>query len=406
MYRIVIALMFSAAWIINPPIPVSAATCQEAAIPEKSDETVDFGKSIKPFLEQYCIRCHGPKKSESFRVDAREDLLAYIEPGDPDASDIFTSLTTDDEDLLMPPKGEAVRPSKDEIQLVKNWIKQGANWPEGVTLAEPADNVKPAIAENASIGEKLWAGVGALHPAAVHLPIGLLLGAGLFALLGIRGNFVMSDCAYYCLWVGSLTSIVATALGWSYAINKGYGGDFAELFDMEKSIFWHRISGLGVTVASLLLALYAAAARSSDPDDGFLWKLGAMLLAIGVGIVGHQGGELTYGENHYNQLYQAIEEATGLDLGMKADGDAAKQNGDGKSANDQKSDSQPQVGQTTGEQNTKPTGEDPAQNSKTIQLKSDGSGTTEDKPGSTNPPAENKGPGSGGEQSSKAENVG
>ncbi len=345
MYRIVIAFVISAVWLLNPLSPTSAAAIQDPAVSEPSSiETVDFAKTIKPFLEQYCVRCHGPNKSESFRADVRDDLLAYIEAGDPDASDVFTSLTSDDDDLLMPPKAETIRPSTAEIELVKAWIKQGANWPEGVAVIDPAEVVKPAFAENASVGEKLWVGVGALHPAAVHLPIGLLLGAGLFALLGIRGNFVMSDCAYYCLWVGSLTSIVATALGWSYAINKGYGGDFAELFDMEKSIFWHRICGLGVTIASLLLALYAAAARSSDPDDGFLWKLGAMLLAIGVGIVGHQGGELTYGENHYNQLYEAIEDATGLDLGTKAKGDAADKPADDNKSDAENSDPQAQGG--------------------------------------------------------------
>jgi uncharacterized membrane protein len=261
-----------------------------------------------------------------------------------------------------------------------------------VTLVDPADAAKPVVDDNASVGEKLWVGVGALHPAAVHLPIGLLLGAGLFALLGIRGNFVMSDCAYYCLWVGSLTSIVACVVGWSYAINKGYGGDLDQLFDMEKAIFWHRISGLGVSVASFLLALYAAAARSSDPDDGFMWKLGAMLLAVGIGIVGHQGGDLTYGENHYRQLYQAIEAATGLDLGTKADQGAADPQNESKPAANSADDIKP--GQTSNEK---------AVESGTAPQKSEGAAEGDPVKGTNESGNENKG---SGDQAAKAENVG
>jgi hypothetical protein len=127
----------------------------------------------------------------------------------------------------------------------------------------------------------------------------------------------MSDSAYYCLWLGMLTSIVATAFGWSYAMSKGAGADLQELWNTDSKFFLHRVSGVAVTIFSILLSLYAARARALDPDDGFLWKLGAIILAVGVAYCGHEGGELQYGKSHYNQLYSVIEDLTGWDIDGK-----------------------------------------------------------------------------------------
>jgi hypothetical protein len=44
----------------------------------------------------------------------------------------------------------------------------------------------------------------------------------------------------------------------------------------------------------VFLSLMAARKKSSGLDH--VWKVGAMILAVLVSIVGHQGGELVYGE--------------------------------------------------------------------------------------------------------------
>ncbi len=141
--------------------------------------------------------------------------------------------------------------------------------------------------------------------------LGLLLAAGLFALFSLRGNFVMSDCAYYCLWLGTLGAIVACVSGWWFSPmeNRGTVTEVADLLNQDHKIFWHRTGALIATVFAFLLALFAAGARNRDPDDGVMWKLGLILLAAGIGWVGHEGGELTHGADHYKDL-----EAIGADL--------------------------------------------------------------------------------------------
>ena len=310
-------------------IGCNIAIAQETEAPVTD---VDFVRDIKPIFENHCISCHGPDKEENFRIDKMDATMGFVEPGDAEFSQLYEVLVSTDEEELMPPPDEKNPLSPNQISLVKTWIESGANWPSTVSFVVPTKSdpvaqeqgkdgppaadgvttpVPPAGKPQKSIGERIWLAIGPLHPAAVHLPIGLLLGAGLFALLGLRGNFVMSDCAYYCLWLGALSSVVAAAFGWSYAIHEHLDADFRNLFDTSEKIFLHRISGIGVSLFAILLSLYASAARAADPDDGLMWKLGAIALAIAVGFVGHTGGELTYGKNHYKEIYEIVDEYTG-----------------------------------------------------------------------------------------------
>jgi len=144
------------------------------------------------------------------------------------------------------------------------------------------------------------------------LPIGLLLASGLFALLSLRGSFVMSDCSYYCLWLGTLGAIAACVTGWWFAPMENPDWQvksFDDLTNRDTKIFWHRSSGLIVTAAAFFVSLFAAGARNRDPDDGVLWKLGAILLAVGIGYVGYEGGELTWNRDgkHFRDLDEVFD---------------------------------------------------------------------------------------------------
>ena len=277
--------------------------------------TVDFVNDIQPILESNCLRCHGEEEPEgNYRIDLRDEALEYIETGDAEASDFYEYLITDDEDSMMPPPDDGGPLDDSDIKLIKTWIDEGASWPAGAVLKDPdAEVVADAVADPKQEvdTEKIFRAIGSLHPAATHLPVGLLLAAGLFAFLSLRGNFVMSDCAYYCLWLGTLGAIGACLTGWWFTLSE-YPQEaitqFEDLANQKHKVFWHRTSALVATAFALLLALFASSARNRDPDDGMGWKLGAILLAIGIGLVGHQGGELTWKASHYNDIKEVFNE--------------------------------------------------------------------------------------------------
>lgn len=276
-------------------------------------QEVDFETQIKPIFEQHCIACHGPSEDKSFRIDDRDATLSYLYEGEAEESDLYLVLVSEEEGVKMPPS--TGRPlTEDQITLVKTWINEGAVWPEDVGEFEDV----PLPDKEAELP---FRALGSLHPAAVHLPIGLLMAAGLFAFLSLRGNFVMSDCAYYCLWLGALGAIFACASGWYFSWMEGYGtvDEVADILDQDNKMFWHRITGLGATAFAIILALFAASARNRDPDDGILWKLGLILLAAAIGFVGHKGGELTHGEDHYKDVEALIQSF--LPEETKEDGD-------------------------------------------------------------------------------------
>jgi formylglycine-generating enzyme required for sulfatase activity len=101
---------------------------------------IDFEAQVKPILQMYCLKCHGAERPKGgLSMDTREHALKGGEkgidlvPGEPLKSKIYTSTilpATDDD--VMPPKGEKL--SKIQADILKDWIGQGAKWPEGLTL--------------------------------------------------------------------------------------------------------------------------------------------------------------------------------------------------------------------------------------------------------------------------------
>ena len=106
-------------------------------VPVAAAGTVDFVKDIQPIFQDVCIKCHGPEKQKgSLRLDSKAAALkggkdgVVITPGDADKSDLYRriSLPAGNDDI-MPSKGDAL--SKTQQNLIRDWINQGAAWPEG-----------------------------------------------------------------------------------------------------------------------------------------------------------------------------------------------------------------------------------------------------------------------------------
>jgi ankyrin repeat protein len=119
---------------------------------------VDFVRDVQPILRQQCYGCHGPtQQMNGFRLDRRREAMrggtiAMIGPGNSDGSRLYQRLIGNQFGQQMPPTG-ALRP--EQTQVIKDWIDQGAVWPDQASGEAP---VKPLDARSARLMEAAFRG--------------------------------------------------------------------------------------------------------------------------------------------------------------------------------------------------------------------------------------------------------
>ena len=98
------------------------------------DQTVDYLRDIKPFLQQRCYACHGAVKQESgLRLDTAQSMLRggdsgpVLDPGRSSESLIIEAVTGEIDQWRMPPEGEPLE--AEQIALLSKWIDDGATMP-------------------------------------------------------------------------------------------------------------------------------------------------------------------------------------------------------------------------------------------------------------------------------------
>lgn len=97
-----------------------------------------FEQKVLPILQQRCVSCHNAlDRKGSFSLQTRADFFdsGNVEPGKPDESPLLKWLTSSDgKRPAMPKTGESLK--ADEVAAIREWIAQGAKWPEGLTVEE------------------------------------------------------------------------------------------------------------------------------------------------------------------------------------------------------------------------------------------------------------------------------
>jgi hypothetical protein len=115
----------SAAEEVTTPPAVNAIatdTDQNTSESSVSTTTVSFSKDIWPVIQQFALPAHGTEMKGGVSLASYEDIMKYIVPGDPAASELYKRLTGDGVPM-MPPSGKLPDAT---IQLFYDWIAQGA----------------------------------------------------------------------------------------------------------------------------------------------------------------------------------------------------------------------------------------------------------------------------------------
>jgi hypothetical protein len=105
-----------------------------------SGEAVDFASDVRPILADACFQCHGPDqetREADLRLDDAEAALSVIEPGDADSSELFARLIETDPDLLMPPNESGKKLDAKQVEILRLWIEQGAEFEQHWAFTPP-----------------------------------------------------------------------------------------------------------------------------------------------------------------------------------------------------------------------------------------------------------------------------
>jgi hypothetical protein len=122
----------------SPQLPQpKAAMVDPKSAASQADEPVSWQKEIRPLLGEKCLLCHGPDPSSrkaDLRLDGPAGYLAdlggysAVAPGELDESELIYRISTADEDERMPPAEHGERLSAEEVDLLRRWVEQGAQW--------------------------------------------------------------------------------------------------------------------------------------------------------------------------------------------------------------------------------------------------------------------------------------
>jgi hypothetical protein len=131
------------------------ASKQCSTIPSRGDSkegSLSFNNQIQPILSENCYHCHGTdsgSRKGGLRLDKEADAKAVrpghrpaIVAGHPEQSEMIRRILSEKPNEAMPPRDNHKPLKPEEIQLLKQWIKDGAHYEPHWSLVEPT---RPAV---------------------------------------------------------------------------------------------------------------------------------------------------------------------------------------------------------------------------------------------------------------------
>jgi hypothetical protein len=143
----------------NSPIWVLLALCLAAVTPlpvsAGAPQHVNYSRDIRPILSNLCYKCHGPdigQRKAGMRLDTKDGVFAKLESGETPIvagssakSAVYQRLTSHDPDVKMPPPDSGKSISAEQIDLIKHWIDEGAEFHRHWSFIPPQHAPAPPI---------------------------------------------------------------------------------------------------------------------------------------------------------------------------------------------------------------------------------------------------------------------
>ena len=117
--------------------------------------SAEFQRDVQPILAEHCTLCHGvdaANRKSGLRLDLREIALkggdsgaAAIVPGQPESSELIQRITSADRETVMPPPSHNKPLSAQQIETLRQWIEEGAQYESHWAFTAPSKARLPEV---------------------------------------------------------------------------------------------------------------------------------------------------------------------------------------------------------------------------------------------------------------------
>jgi hypothetical protein len=128
------------------------------------DSKLDYNKHVRPILSDACFKCHGfdeKTRAAGLRLDTAEGAAAKLESGSvaiiagkSGESELLRRITSADDTERMPPTDSGKTLTAAQIEILRRWIDEGAEYKPHWSFIAPQRPTPPALSD----------GSGALNP--------------------------------------------------------------------------------------------------------------------------------------------------------------------------------------------------------------------------------------------------
>ena len=150
-------MRFSASYLLTLSLSLLATTIPTRTCIAATDH-IEFDRQIRPILSDNCYRCHGPDeeaRKAHLRLDQKESALGLIKgeriiiPGKSAESELIRRITSSDPDKHMPPPDSHRALKPEQIELIRKWVDQGADWTRHWAFVAPVAAPEPSVDDSA-----------------------------------------------------------------------------------------------------------------------------------------------------------------------------------------------------------------------------------------------------------------
>ena len=151
MRLIPLLLMFG---LFHPQANSQKQNPQSKPAPISPADKIDFNRDIRPILSENCFLCHGPDKENlkaGLRLDTKTGAFAdlgghfALVPGNSKKSELYARISRDNNRGKMPPVRSGKKLTAKQIDLIKRWIDQGANYEQHWAFVAPVRSQSPKV---------------------------------------------------------------------------------------------------------------------------------------------------------------------------------------------------------------------------------------------------------------------